>query len=329
MANTKNYSLRERIIDYYLSRGWYTRKQIEDACNRELEARGEYAITSRQTIINDFLTIENKYKVSIETMKAGHSTFYRYRKRGFSIFKSDISNEDYSHIKEALNILKRFHGMPQFEWTDELDIRLNMGLRYQKDNRILVDFEDSAYNTGIEYFTLLFNAIYEKSTLTIEYKSFKRDDSKEFTLSPYFLKEYNNRWFLLGKSPGYDKISIYGLDRILHIYNAGIAYEDTDVDFNEYFENVIGVTVSDNPIERIELWISKQQLNYIETKPLHRSQRIISKDEEGGIVHFDLIQNYELEQAILALGEHAKVLAPVSLKKKIEARIRESLKNYE
>ena len=38
MANTKNYSLREKIIDYYLSHGWYTRQQIEDACNRELEA---------------------------------------------------------------------------------------------------------------------------------------------------------------------------------------------------------------------------------------------------------------------------------------------------
>jgi predicted DNA-binding transcriptional regulator YafY len=77
------------------------------------------------------------------------------------------------------------------------------------------------------------------------------------------------------------------------------------------------------------MWISKQQLCYLETKPLHRSQRIISRDDDGGIVEFDLIPNYELEHAILALGEHAKVLAPASLRDKIKERTRKSMNNYE
>ena len=329
MANTKNYSLREKVIDELLSRGWYTRKQIEDACNRALEAHGEYAISSRQTIMNDFVTIKRKYKVGIETKKSGHTTFYRYSKKGFSIYKNELSYEDYCHLKETIQILKKFHGMPQFEWADELDIRLNLGLRGKEENRTLVAFEDSAYNTGIGYFTPIFNAICDKITITLDYQSFKRDESKDFTLSPYYLKEYNNRWFVLGKSPGYERISIYALDRIKHLFNAGLPYEDTTVDFDAYFDNVIGVTISDNPVERIELWISKQQLGYLETKPLHRSQRIVSRDDDGGIVEFDLIPNYELEQAILALGEHAKVLAPASLKDKIKERTRQSLNNYE
>lgn len=329
MANTKNYSLREKIIDQYLSHGWYSRQQIEDACNRELEAKKESPITSRQTILNDFLTIENKYKIVIESKKFKRTTFYRYQQRDFTIFKPQIYFEDYNHLKEAFRVVKRFEGMPQFEWIDEMAARLDIGIRSSRDHRKLVSFEDASLNEGMAFFTPLFNAICDKITLTIDYQSFKRSESKAFDLSPYFLKEYNNRWFLLGKSPGYDRISIYALDRIQRICNAGFKYEDTELDFDAYFDDVIGVTVSDHPVETIEVWISRQQLSYIVTKPLHRSQRLVSSDDDGGILQFDLIPNYELEQAILAFGEHAKVLSPAWLKRKMKARIAENLKKYE
>ena len=327
MANTKNYSLREKIIDYYLSRGWYSRQQIEDACNRELESHGEYAVSSRQTIINDFVAIQRKFNITIETKKSGRTTFYRYQDSHFSIYKNELNYDDFNRLKEAFQVLSRFEGMPQFEWIDEMSVRLNMRIR--NTTTTAVGFEDTRYNTGMVYFTPIFNAICDKTTLSIDYQSFKRPDSKVFELSPYFLKEYNNRWFMLGKSPGYDKISIYALDRILSMGNAGFKYEDTDVDFEEYFENVIGVTVSDHPIETIELWVSQHQLGYIKTKPLHRSQRCIYEDEKGGILQFDLIPNYELEQAILAFGEHARVLEPTSLRDRIKQRIADSLNNYE
>jgi predicted DNA-binding transcriptional regulator YafY len=47
------------------------------------------------------------------------------------------------------------------------------------------------------------------------------------------------------------------------------------------------------------------------------------------VVQIEVIPNYELEDKILGMGEHAKVLAPESLKAKIKARIAENLKNYE
>ena len=329
MANTKNYSLRERIIDEYLSRGWYSRQQIEEGCNRELEAHGECPISSRQTIMNDFLTMGRKYNVTIDSKKVGRTVFYRYRDHNFSIYKPELKNEDYHRLKEALQVLTCFEGMPQFEWVEDLGLRLNFGLRQFREQRKLVAFEDSARNLGMEYFTPIFNAISEKITLNIDYQSFKRPESKEFVISPYFIKEYNNRWFVLGKSPGYQRISIFALDRIKHLTNAGVAYEDTDIDFDDYFENVIGVTISDHPVETVNIWISLQQLDYIETKPLHRSQCIIDKNDQGGVVEIEVIPNYELEQSIMALGEHAKVLAPDTLRERIKARIKASLKNYE
>lgn len=328
MANTKNYSLREKIIDKYLCRGWYTRQQLEDACNDELEAHREAPITSRQTIINDLDTIASRHHVTIEKKKCGRTTYYRYQDSSFSIYKPQLSPDDYHRLREALKVIKSFTGMPQFEWADGIGHRLDMRLNRDGDIRTIVSFEDSAYNTGIQHFTPIFNAISEKTTLNVSYKSFKSDDVWTFDFSPYYLKEYNNRWFVLGKSPGYERISIYALDRILSLGNAGVKYEDTDVDFDTYFENVVGVTVRDEEVQTVEVWFSKQQLDYIETKPLHRSQRLISRDETGGILQFDLIPNYELEQAILAQGEYAKVLAPASLRAKIRQRLCDSLTNY-
>ena len=75
---------------------------------------------TRQTILNDFLTIKNKYKVTIESKKFKRTTFYRYKRRDFTIFKPQIYFEDYNHLKEALQVLTRFKGMPQFDWIDEL-----------------------------------------------------------------------------------------------------------------------------------------------------------------------------------------------------------------
>jgi predicted DNA-binding transcriptional regulator YafY len=330
MSNNKNYSLREKIIDEHLRRGWYSRRQIEDACNRELESHGEHPVTSRQTIINDFMVIERKYHTTIDTKQVGHTFFYRYLDRNFSIFKTQLTYEDYCHLKESLKLLKRFEGMPQFDWVDELGLRLDLGLRREKDQRTLVGFEDSCRNNCLAFFTVLFNAIADKITLSIDYQSFKRRESKLFVISPYFLKEYNHRWFLLGKSPGYERISIFAIDRIQNVYNAGVSYEDTDVDFDTYFENVIGVTMDDRePVQTVRLRISPQQIDYVETKPLHRSQYVMEKNEQGGIVELEVIPNYELEQTILALGEHCEVLSPPALRERIKARLQAAVKKYE
>ncbi len=329
MPSNKNYSIREKVIDRLLHKGWHTRQQLEDACNRELEAQGIIPISSRQTIQNDLLAIRRKFHNAIDTRRIGHQTFYRYMDRDFSVFKTDMSSEDYSLLKGVIDVLKRFTGMPQFDWVDRLALRLDISLSRRTDKRVIVGFEDSSANTGIFYFTPIFDAICERTTISIEYKSFFRREPKTFVLSPYYLKEYNNRWFVLGKSPGYERMSIYALDRIVSMVNAGVKYEDTDVDFKAYFERVVGVTVSDREVETIRLWVSPQQMNYLETKPLHGSQRLVSKDETGAVFEFDLIPNYELEQSVLAFGEHAKVLAPESFKALIRARIAKNLSNYD
>ena len=329
MANGKNYSLREEILDKYLSDGnWYSRKQLVEFCNRELAIRGDKLITSRTTFQTDLTEISNKYHIEIEIKKKGTVYYYRYKDPNFSIYSRELSNEDRNRIAQAMELLRKFEGLPQFDWVEEMEARFNKTLYCNPDSKPIIGFEDATYNRGMHNFTPLIQVIKEKIAIELTYKSFRMQEEQSFIVSPYYLKQYNNRWYLLARRNGYSKLGNYPLDRIISFRNAGVPFEECEIDFEEYFEDVIGVTVPDDENQIVELWLASDQLNYVETKPLHGSQKIIYRDEKGGIVRYDLKLNYELEQKILSFGEKVKVLAPIELQERIRIRVSDCLKNY-
>ena len=78
----------------------------------------------------------------------------------------------------------------------------------------------------------------------------------------------------------------------------------------------------------VKLWISAQRWPYVETKPLHGSQRVVSKDEYGVTIQIEVYLNRELEQLVLSFGKDIKVLSPRILQEKIHSNIMENLSNY-
>jgi len=93
---------------------------------------------------------------------------------------------------------------------------------------------------------------------------------------------------------------------------------------------MIGVSKNDHSqIETVKMWISKQRWPYVETKPLHGTQRIISKDETGTFIQIQVYINNELEQRIMSFGEDINVLEPYYLREKIKERFQKGYKNYQ
>ena len=118
MPNTKNYSTRLRVLDQCLRSGHaYSGKELTDFINRELELRGEPTITSRTTLMDDLLNIENEYHTVILRKKHGRQTTYQYENPNFSIFSTELSEDDILHLDQALDILQRFDGMPEADWV--------------------------------------------------------------------------------------------------------------------------------------------------------------------------------------------------------------------
>ena len=330
MPNTKNYSTRLRVLDQCLRSGHaYSGKELTDFINRELELRGEPTITSRTTLMDDLLNIENEYHTNIVRKKHGRQTTYQYENPNFSIFSTELSEDDLLHLSQALDILQRFNGMPEADWVSELSARLNLCMSNHKEVRAAVGFESSMYNKGMEHFTPLFNAIRKKTTVELRYQSFRMAEPQTLIVHPYYLKQYNNRWFLFCCNGDHTNLSNYPLDRILSVKLAHVPYRDTDIDFDEYFSDMIGVSRRNGQEpEDVVLRFPKDQYKYVATKPWHVSQKIVDENNSTISLQFHVVLNYELEQKILSFGQYVEVLSPKQLREQIKDRLNQSLKQY-
>lgn len=178
----------------------------------------------------------------------------------------------------------------------------------------------------MEHITPLFNAIRKRITVEIQYLSFKMEEPQTLIVHPYYLKQYNNRWFLFCCTGDY---SNYPLDRILNVKLSNVPYRESNINFEEYFEDILGVTKREGQKpKKILLKFPKSKYPYVATKPWHDSQKKVAEDETSVTIELDVVVNYELEQKILSRGDYVEILKPESLRKKIKSRIKTSMDIY-
>ena len=122
------------------------------------------------------------------------------------------------------------------------------------------------------------------------------------------------------------------LDRIHEMGAAPgeIYVENTIVDQETFFDNVIGVTKEINSkASKVRFWAARRQVPYIETKPLHKSQFVVQRNEDGSaIFQIEVVVNYELQKDLLGFGETIKVLSPKSLVRTMSERLGQAAENY-
>ena len=226
--------------------------------------------------------------------------------------------------------MTRFRGMPQFEWIEEMQIRLEDTFKLKGNIQSSVLFEQNPYLKGLNYFSVIFNAIQNEVVLKINYQSYRQDKSQQLTIHPWFMKQFNNRWFLFGFNENFKDITNCALDRILGIEELGIKYyKKDDIDFEEYFDDVVGVTVKhDAPVEKILIIVSKEIWPYIESKPLHGSQKLNRKSDIDVIIELNVQINHELISMLFSYMDAIEVIEPKSLRERFESIIEMLYKTY-
>lgn len=332
MSVSSSALIRFQIYDKCLKskRRNYTREDIRNELkktesrerkkSRGGEARKGIEVNDRQ-FYKDLKTIEEVWGIEIERrLSESNKKVYSYKHPDFSIFSTLPKDNDLIELRDSLFVLKQFRGLPHFSFLRELQEKIEGKETGDDKQNIVVEFDKNLNLKGLEHFPFLLNAIQQKKSLKIRYnKSYK--NSKHFIISPYFLKEYGNRWFLFGTEKGYNSISNIALDRIEQLdYATDEPYQASDVDFsNDYFENIIGVTIPKNAeILNVVLRFSESRFPFVESKPLHWSQKT-NKDEK--IVKIRVCQNQELESLILHYGSDVEVLQPESLRISISNKI--------
>ena len=175
-------------------------------------------------------------------------------------------------------------------------------------NKILFD----EIPDGEQYLPLILKALKKNQVLEMTYQSYWRDEPNTFEVEPYCLKAFKLRWYLVARSPYYDKIMIYSLDRVhqLEPTEATFAYPK---DFNgeNYFEDCFGIIADqDVKVETVKLKVSAAQANYLRSLTLHQTQREIKRTDEYSIFALRLRPTFDFQQEILSMGSDVEVLAP-------------------
>ena len=256
----------------------YTIEDLLDECNKALRSQDKPEV-SKRTIQNDITTLETDYGIRLqENLKRGRQRLYRYYDLDYSLPLIRINDEERNKIQAAIDVLEDFEGEPLYDWTRSFLMQVESGLLNDSPSP-LVTFQSNPDLKGISHFPNLLQAIRTKRVLKLRYTPYGKD-TQTITIYPYHLKQFNDRWYLIAQAKGYESYAHYALDRIDSYEEVALPYKESDVDFSEYFDDVIGVTVPDGDAEDIVIKVTGKRFNYIRTKPLHLSQRIVEEAED-------------------------------------------------
>lgn len=332
MPNNKNFTLRILILDRMLRTNEGSDiNEMLDAVNDYLQERGFPAVKSKVTLHNDMGEISNTYHVNIISRKGcpdARRIKYRYEDISFSIFNNRFSARHIRDIREALSFLSCFRGIPGFDWMDEMLSRFDVAM--EPDAAKVVQFEESYRKLGMEHFSPLFHAIRSRTPVSVTYRHFDKT-TRTVTLSPYFLKQYSRRWYLLAHSPRRSGVSTFCLDRIKSMCEDedGI-YTPIDLDIDSYYKDVYGITrVSGVQPVTIRFYVSRKDFPYLNTCPIHQSQTVRRKNYAGAIMSIHVIPNTELMMRFLSYGDGVVVLTDIPMRHEIIRKLKKMLKMYE
>lgn len=336
MPANRNALVRYKTIDACLrnrQRKWTLEDLVEKVSDTLYEYEGIDKGISLRTIQADIQMMRSDKLGYFAPIVVTDKKYYTYEDPKYSITNIPISNADLGRMNEAVELLKQFKGFSHFNQLNEVVQKLedHVYATVHKQHTV-INFEKNENLRGLSYLDLLYNSIIQKKAIQISYQSFKAHEANTFTFHVWWLKEFKNRWFAVGVR-GIKKIVTHlALDRIqdLCLDDKTVYIENELYDSEAYYSDVIGVTVSTGLMaEEITLFVSKDDAPYVETKPLHHSQKILEKNDAGMIVQIRVQLNFELEREILGFGDRMKVIAPEAFKRRIQFRLQKSVQHYQ
>jgi len=335
MSQNKNALIRYKTIDKCLQNHYrqWTLEDLMEACSEALfEYEGKENSVSKRTTQLDIQLMRSEklgYNAPIEVYD---KKFYRYADDEYSITDIPLTETDINVLTETVSMLKQFKDFSLFSDVSDILQRLEDKIYAEKYHSRPVIYLDKNENLkGLHFLDELYQAIIKKVVIKLTYKSFKSSEEQVFYFHPFILKEFNNRWFLVGKKKASHPITNLALDRIVAIdFDFNIPFIDEDFDAEQFYKDVVGVTVNQGlRPQKILLWIDKDNAPYVITKPFHHSQKVVAEDEDGLVISLKLKFNYEFERLILGFGECIKVISPESLQKRIKEKLERAWRIYQ
>lgn len=304
---------------------WTREKLYEKVCD-ELDG---IKISSR-TINDDINYLRDIKGAPIETIGKGKNISYQYEYYDFNLNQPILDEDELFSLELAYTILNQ---LKEFNLSKELKSVISKMHQTLKDKDYLQEeviyFEQSNNKINTKLFQEIVLATKEKNVLKINYKPFWKDEIIEKIIHPFFIKQYNKRWFLIGYNELENRLDNSPIDRIKKI-------KPIQADFNSkkrishktFSSNIIGVSPIGIP-QKVVLEITATRAPYYLSKPFVNEFLLEKKLKNGNIrVSHLLYLNNELVQNILSFGQDIEVLKPTQLREQIKEILQNAFAKY-
>jgi len=333
MPHIKNALIRFRIIDKMIRnkyKSYPSKKELREACEESLYGSIDGVHICNSTIEKDLFNMKMDHDAPIKYSKKNRG--YYYEDSTYSINDIPLSEDELSSIKYAVDTLHQFKETPFFKEfgnaIDKIVDRISVG-GAQNEMSKYIQFEAANSVGGNEFLPILLEAIQRKKKVWFIYTSFIRGQGKPRKVSPLFLKEYRNRWYLISYDASQKDIRTFALDRM----EGPKILEDEQItpqgfDADTYFQNAMGITSYKGEAKKIIIQADEIASKYIKSQPIHHSQEILKESKDGTYFTFKLLLSEELIRTLLSYGGEIEIIEPEQLKKALKERISAMKKRY-
>ena len=272
---------------------------------------------------------EQGYDEKTKTIKPlSLRTFHKWRQNIEQMFGLIIENEkggQYHYYIQNADDLKDESSLRSWLFRTLSVSNMMLDSVCIKDKILLEEVHD-----GREYLPVILESLKKNIVLKMTYQSFCRDEANTFEMEPYCLKAFKQRWYLAGRSPYYDRIMIYALDRIHQLDLTDHSFEyPKDFKAENYFDDCFGIIADQNcDVETVKLKVSAGQAKYLNSLTLHGTQKEIERTDEYSIFTVKLRPTFDFQQEILSMGSDIEVLSPKWFREDTAERVKAMWNKY-
>lgn len=200
--------------------------------------------------------------------------------------------------------------------------------KLDKDFLKYIVFEKNSTFHNSSIFNKVFEAICDRKIIEFKHTSYyHRDKVASYSLNPFLLKEYKNRWYVVGETN--EGFRTFGLDRLSNIHITDKTFVSKFEKALEKFDHTVGLNFCDYEPSLIKLSFHKSQEPYLKSLPIHYSQKIFPIIDNRFELTLFLSYNFELKQELLKYGHLLKVLSPAFIKEDFKLELNKALEHYD
>jgi predicted DNA-binding transcriptional regulator YafY len=316
MPINKSAFRRYKVIDQLLRnrmRMYPTMEDIIEACREKLDVD-----PSPETIQKDIAQMRMsppdgfEAPIHFNRSKGG----YEYLDANYSMSGIALNDTDIDAIKESIDLIKSIGGSRMGEkFNTAMEKILSTVLEEFPDGKQKVSFLETMTppkSRGFEHFDLFYSACREKIPVSFVHYSYKKRTFNAITIHPFLIKEFENKWYIIGYSERHEEIRTFGLDRVFDPFllkKAFIEVKKSDL-YNSKSAYYGVFPIPDQKQCKIKIRVSALSTQYFEAYPLHESQEIKKNPKGFSMITFDILPTVELARLFLSYGHHVKVMEP-------------------